>query len=197
MEFTEQELAFFKQLFSEQPLGNDNIPGAGLSLRSQLPDYVAPLFDEPVLCMLAEVGHFELWFPLTLSLAQNGDIQPKLGAPEIFEAQGLHRSWRFDNPQNINVETANGHTLPVHSLSSTGAVLDAAKYNNPPQSAMAKLHLPEYDPLPLELKKMRQQENFVAVTFVSNNNKAQLRQFLFEQHKLHYRHIYQSLTTAC
>ena len=29
MEFTEQELAFFKQLFSDQPIGNESIAGAG------------------------------------------------------------------------------------------------------------------------------------------------------------------------
>ncbi len=197
MEFSEQELAFFKQLFSEQPLGSENVAGAGLSLRSHLPEYVAPLFDNPGLFMLAEVGHFELWFPLTLTLNENHDLQPQLGAPEICEAQGSHRSWRFDNPKDIVIKGESGLELPVVSLSSTGAVVDATKIDNPPQSAIANLILPKYDPLPLKLKKMRQQENFVAVTFVSNNNKSQLRQYLFEQHKTYFSHIYQSLTNAC
>ena len=196
MEFTEQELAFFKQLFSDQPLGNESIAGAGLSLRSQLPEYVAPLFDNPGLCMLAEVGTFELWFPLALSLTENNDVQPQLGAPEIFEAQGLHRSWRFDNPEGIVLRSVSGLELPVCSLSSTGAVVDITQVKNPPQRAMASLILPGFDPLPLELQQARKQDNLVAVTFITNN-KMRLRQFLFDQHKVHFAHIYQSLTTAC
>ncbi len=197
MEFSEQELAFFKQLFSEQPLGSENVAGAGLSLRSHLPDYVAPLFDNPGLFMLAEVGNFELWFPLTLSLNENHDLQPQLGAPEIFEAQGSHRSWRFDNPQGIFIRTESDLELPVLSLSSTGAVVDVKEISDPPRSAIANLILPKHAPLPLKVKKMRQQENLVAVTFVSNNNKSQLRQYLFEQHKTYFSHVYQSLTNAC
>ncbi|MBS3798896.1 hypothetical protein [Pseudoalteromonas sp. BDTF-M6] len=197
MEFTDQEVAFFQQLFSEKPLDNDNLGGAGLSLRSTLPDYVAPLFDNPGLYMLAEVGHFELWFPLSLNLTENNDIQPQLGAPEIFEAQGIHRSWRFDNPSDITLKDQKGQLWPVRSLSSTGAVIDITSLENPPQSAIAKLILPQYDALPIKLKKTRQQDNFVAVTFVANENKRQLRQYLFEQHKRHFQHIYQSLTNAC
>ena len=193
MEFTEQELAFFQQVFSENTLQGDDVNTTGLSLRSELPDYVASLFEQPGLCMLAEVGHFELWFPLSLSLTANGDLQPALEAPEIFEALGQHRSWRFDNPTSIYLLTDDGRKLPIHSLSSTGAVIDAEQIKHAPQRATAKLILPDYPPMQLEMQKARQQGSLIAVTFTRNTNKKQLRQFLFDNHKQGYQEIYHSL----
>ncbi|MEM0515397.1 hypothetical protein WCN91_08110 [Pseudoalteromonas sp. YIC-827] len=193
-DFTEQELAFFKQVFADQSVNNPNLTGAVLSLRSELPGYAANLFDSLNLCMLAEIGRFELWFPLTLGLTTDGDLQPKLDAPEIFDAQGQHRSWRNDDPSDCFLEVSRTR-IPLLSLSSTGTVIDGSRFKELPQYGKATLRLGMYTPIKIEFDQIRQQNHAIALYIKVNHNKSALRRYLFECHKKAFANVYQQLTS--
>lgn len=196
MEFTDQELAFFKQLFSNNSLNESELAGADLSLRSDFPEYAASVLDGNTPCLLATVKNFELWFPLSLNLNKNGDITPSLGAPEIFETQGQIRSWRMDFPSNVYLILEDNTRALVESLSSSGAVIDTKHVKDIPEHTHAMLSLPNGKLLSVTIEQTRSQGSLVGLTFLKNDSKKDLRQFLFDHHKKHFKDIYVSLTSS-
>ena len=113
---SEQELSFFNRLFEAERTDSDPTD-TKMSVRLNLPDKLNGLLTNAKLTLLAEVGIYQLWFPLEFSKDENGQLFPVLSAPEVIDTKGIERSWRTPD---LEIHT---EQFQILSLSSTGVLL--------------------------------------------------------------------------
>lgn len=78
MEFSTEELDFFSNVFTET--SNDSMVSDvqhQLSVQTTVPDYLRQVLVDSKLTLLAEISHYQLWFPVALSISEQGDFSPK------------------------------------------------------------------------------------------------------------------------
>ncbi|MCO7251291.1 MULTISPECIES: hypothetical protein [unclassified Pseudoalteromonas] len=184
---TEQELSFFNQLFENADDGSDEVTNTKMSVKLNLPDKLNGLLKNAKLTLLAEVGVYQLWFPLEFVNDENGQVIPLLSAPEVIDTKGIERSWRAPH---LNLQT--DHYI-ILSLSSTGVLLKP-KQNKPDFSKelLLAFELPKKERIVLSAKPVRVTSNGIAAKIITvHEGEIALRQYLFDTHKKQHAQLYE------
>lgn len=199
MEFSTEELEFFNNIFAEK--STDAVSSDShhkFAVQKSVPKNLKQVLVGSKLTLLAEISHYQLWFPVSLSINKEGDLSPKLGTPEIIDVRGHERSWRMKTPKNVAIiDIFHGQKIEVLSLSATGLTLKV------PNSDDNYLDLKQYsfemslageEPLKLELDLVRHDKNIVAAKFKDlQEGKEALRKFLFNSHQVKYSKLYKDV----
>ncbi|PKG82103.1 hypothetical protein CXF85_14420 [Colwellia sp. 75C3] len=199
MEFSTEELDFFSNIFIAE--SNDSMVNESqhqLSVQTAVPDYVRQVLMGSKLTLLAEINHYQLWFPVSLSISEQGEFSPKLGTPEIIDVKGSERSWRVTTPKNVAIiDIFHGENVELLSLSATGLTLKVPTTDNnyiDLQQSSFEMSLAGEKPLKLELDLVRHEENVVAAKFKDlQEGRESLRKFIFNSHKVKYANLYQDI----
>ncbi len=199
MEFSTEELDFFSNVFTEE--STDCMveeTDLQLSVQTNIPHSLRQVLASSKLTLLAEVSHYQLWFPTTLSFNKEGEFSPKLGTPEIIDVKGNERSWRVSTPQNVALfDVIHNQKIEVLSLSATGLTLRVPHLKSGDaifQHNALEMSLAGEKPLKLELDLVRQDEGVVAAKFKDlQTGRESLRKFLFNTHKVKYSNLYQDV----
>jgi len=199
MQFSTEELDFFSNIFTEKP--TDCVVNESqhhLSMKTEVPQYISQVLASSKLTLLAEISHYQLWFPVNLAINAQGDFAPKFGTPEIIDVKGSERSWRVTTPQNVAlVDVNHGHEIEVLSLSATGMMLKLPSFegsNIDLQHSSLEMSLAGEKPLKLEIDLVRHENNVVAAKFKDfQQGRESLRKFLFNSHKRKYSTLYQDI----
>ncbi|MEW6995686.1 hypothetical protein AADZ84_15630 [Colwelliaceae bacterium MEBiC 14330] len=200
MEFSTEELDFFSDIFTEKsPDSSVEELQHPLSLKTSVPQYLRQILSGSKLTLLAEISHYQLWFPLTMSINSQGEFSPKVSTPEIIDVRGGERSWRVNTPKNVAlIDVFDGHKIEVLSLSATGLTLKipaSEKSSLDLQHSSLEMSLAGEAPLKLKLDLVRQEKDIVAAKFKDlQEGRETLRKFLFNSHKLKYAKFYQDGT---
>ncbi len=190
---------FFSNIFTET--SNECMVGAlphQLSVQTAIPHYLRQVLVGSKLSLLAEISHYQLWFPVSLSINEQGDFSPKLGTPEIIDVKGSDRSWRVTTPKNVAlIDNLYGQKIEVLSLSATGLTLkvpSSDEHSIDLQQSSFEMSLAGGEPLKLELDLVRHEKNIVAAKFKDlQEGRESLRKFIFNSHKTKYSNLYQDV----
>jgi len=150
------------------------------------------------LTLLAEISHYQLWFPVKLSINDSGVFCPNLGTPEIIDVQGNERSWRITTPENISFfNVCQDQEIEILSLSSSGITLKLANAQNAAlmlKQSSLEMRLPNEAPVTFALDLVRSDDNLVSAKFKDfEKGRDSLRKFLFNSHKAKYSDLYQDI----
>lgn len=193
MDFTDEELDFFSELFSHHATPNDN--HHHLTIKQQVPDILKQILGQSKLTLLAEVSHYQLWFPFELKL-MDGDFKPILGIPEIVDLEGGERSWRLNNMDNIKLHDDLGNEYNLVSLSSTGLSFQCHDINGLHKiGSQQHMHiaLPDDQQIELAFEPVRTENNIIAARIAKvTQGRDRLRQFLFNLHRDKHKNLYQT-----
>ncbi|MBQ4832211.1 hypothetical protein J8L70_03065 [Pseudoalteromonas sp. MMG010] len=183
MMLTDEELNFIANIVTKEST-SDNSPS--LKVKPSLPNTLKSILNNATLTLLAELGDYQLWFPLELKVDHLGQFTPILAAPEVIEKQGVERSWRFSQTHIENDE------FIIQSLSSTGIVLKPKQRQftvNTPHSI--SFTLPHRKLVRLLIQPIRSTPSGIAAKIISiKSGRRSLRKFLFDQHKLQNSSLY-------
>lgn len=199
MNFSAEELDFISNVFTEE--SNDSMlvdQQQKLSLQHDVPSYLNQILTGSKLTLLAEINHYQLWFPVTLSFNEQNDFVPILGTPEIIDVNGQERSWRVESPKDVEiVNVLDGQEIEVLSLSSTGITLQSPSEGDSLtdlQNCTLEMTIADQQPMKLELDLVRSESNVVAAKFKDlQEGREALRKFLFNSHKTKYANLYQDV----
>jgi hypothetical protein len=199
VEFSTEELEFFNNIFAEK--STDAVSSDSnhkFAVQKSVPKNLKQVLVGSKLTLLAEISHYQLWFPVSLSINKEGDFSPKLGTPEIIDVRGHERSWRMKTPKNVAIiDIFHGQKIEVLSLSATGLTLKVPKsddnYLDLKQYSF-EMSLAGEEPLKLELDLVRHDKNIVAAKFKDlQEGKEALRKFLFNSHQVKYSKLYKDV----
>lgn len=196
MEFSTEELDFFQDIFSECSPTNDLIEkNNNLSIQTHIPNSLKNVLDASQLTLLAQISHYQLWFPATFTINEAGEFCPILGTPEIIDVQGHDRSWRIRTPENISfVNSFQDQNIEIISLSTSGITLSLANAQQAAlllQQSSLEIRLPNDSPVTFTIDLVRSDDNFISAKFKDFKlGKDALRQFLFNSHKAKYSELY-------
>lgn len=195
-----EELACFRELFVPTELSvNPSNPtynvSHNLSIATEIPQVLAAILGKATLTLLAEIGHYKLWFPISLHTDELGQFLPSLGMPEVLDTQGSERSWRLDDNKDIHLlDEETELTIKVLSLSSSGISIklpDHWEYLNISGPRMGTLQLPDGSEMDIMFEPIGQRNGVVgAKMLLKSPQQRVLREFLFAKHKLKYQHLY-------
>ncbi len=197
MEFSTEELDFFQDVFTEQPASCQlNEQKHKLSVQTNIPTNLKKILGNSKLTLLAEISHYQLWFPVSITLNEIGEFCPELGVPEIIDVQGHERSWRVSTPENVSLfNVCQNQEIEILSLSGTGVTFKVNgsenTFNQLKQSSL-EMRFPDEKHIKLALDPVRTDDNIVAAKFKSiEQGRESLRKFLYNSHKAQYSDLYQ------
>lgn len=191
MGFSNDELLFLSSLFKAQH--TPRLPkDQKLTVKSEIPTNIASLFQNANLTLLAEVGHYQLWFPLVFNVDSSGTFTPILSAPEVIDTRGNQRSWRWDN---LNIESE-GYC--IESISSSGVFLKPQRsYTTLPDNQRMQFDLPNKKHVTISIEPVRQSKDGIAARIIDiHEGKEQLREYLFNVHKRQYANLYNTIPSS-
>ncbi|MFU2509014.1 hypothetical protein [Pseudoalteromonas sp. ASV78] len=187
MDMTNEELNFITDLFQVTAPAKlqDNHT---LTLQSAVPANIAELLNNTKLTLLAEVGDYQLWFPLAIKIDKTGVLTPVLSAPEVIDTRGIKRCWRGDN---LNIQSQG---FEVESISSTGLFLKSTTQKAPlAVDQQIKLTLPNKRNITIDIEPVRFSKRGMAAKITHiHQGKEHLRAYLFEAHKRQHANLYES-----
>ncbi|NMM39387.1 hypothetical protein [Pseudoalteromonas arctica] len=191
MDITNEELNFISDLFqvtAPDKLNNNHT----LTLQSAIPANIAELLHNTKLTLLAEVGDYQLWFPLKIRIDKTGVMIPILSAPEVIDTQGIKRCWRSEN---LNIQSQG---FKVESISSTGVFLKLTTKEAPfTTEQQIKLTLPNKKNITINIEPVRFSKRGMAAKITHiHQGKEHLRAYLFEAHKRQNANLYESTNTT-
>lgn len=199
MEFSSEELDFFKNIFTEPVVDCSlNQNKHTLSIQTSIPSNLKTILGNSKLTLLAEISHYQLWFPVTISLSDAGDFIPELGVPEIIDVQGSQRSWRVNTPENVSLfNSCLNQEIEILSLSGTGLTFKANSNDGIIKAfdnASLEMRLPDKQRVTLELDPVRSENNVIAAKFKNfEQGRESLRKFLYNSHKTQYSELYEDI----
>ena len=186
MDISKEELNYILDLY--QTDGPTQLtPQHTLTLQSDIPLGIARLLNQAKLTLLAEVAHYQLWFPLELKVNKMGVLTPYLSAPEVIDTQGVKRCWRWDNLEIQNRD------FKIQSISSTGLFLKPlSKKQLKATRQQLKFILPNNQKITIEIEPVRISKQGIAAKITQiHHGKEQLRAYLFEAHKRKHANLYE------
>lgn len=197
-----EELACIRELFTttfDSGVNQDTLPqepmvSQVLTVSSEVP-LVASILGKAKLTLLAEVGHYKLWFPLNMKVNDFGQLQSTLGVPEVLDAAG--RSWRLTRAKDVWIfDRDYGEKWSVVSLSSSEMTI-RAKSQQLTQllgSNYLQLQLPDGETLRVDIEPIRSQKGLAIVKFQAEAEEREaLRQFLYNRHCSQHAKLYASV----
>ncbi|WP_404340380.1 hypothetical protein [Pseudoalteromonas mariniglutinosa] len=182
---TNQELAFFSRLFKSNQQ-QEILLDSKNSLTQGLPDTLSYLLSNAKLTLLAEIGIYQLWFPVVFVSDKRGQLTPIFSSPEVIDTKGIERSWRSSE---LNLKSDN---FVISSLSSSGVVLQPTSHTLPIQSLIT-LHfqLPKQQQVIMQVEPVRITHSGIAAKIkVIEQGKEALTSYLFDTHKQFYPKLY-------
>jgi hypothetical protein len=196
IELSTDELDFFKGIFSEETEKSIS-PIKNFNVYTSIPKNLKKVLGESKLTLLAEISHYQLWFPVSLSF-QSGNLVPIIETPEIIDVRGNERSWRVNTPETLSLlNSLSDQGIEILSISGTGVTLrvsDDKKINQVLNCPSLELILPDRKPVTLALDVVRTNKNIISAKFINfDRGKEPLRQFLFNSHKAKYSELYQDM----
>jgi len=198
IELSPDELDFFNAVFSDKTETEEQVlPKKNFNVYTSIPASLKKILGESKLTLLAEISHYQLWFPVTLNF-KNGDFVPIIETPEIIDVQGNERSWRVNTPETLSLLNAlSDQSVEILSLSGTGVTLkisDERKIKQVLTCPSLELMLPDKKPVTLSLDVVRSDKNVISAKFKNfEQGREPLRQFLFNSHKAKYSELYQDI----
>lgn len=198
---TNEEINYFNNTFS---LGNDDsdkessdssLSGHSLSVETEIPEVLTHLLGHSKLTLLAEISYYRLFFPLELKADEFGGLSPTLGTPEVIDMRGGERSWRLDELEGVRVvDQGTQKDIEVLSLSSSGMTVKVPQDFEHKTEHSSELVLPDGTHLGMEYEEVRTENGVMAVKINAQGQPRKvLREFLFNQHKAKYSHLYKNL----
>ncbi|BDF94462.1 hypothetical protein [Pseudoalteromonas sp. KAN5] len=186
MDISKEELSYIVDLYQTDSPAQLNCEHT-LTLHSEIPSGIAHLLSQAKLTLLAEVAHYQLWFPLELKVNELGTLTPYLNAPEVIDTQGIKRCWRWDNLEIQN------HDFKIESISSTGLFLKPlSKKQLRKTSQQLKFILPNKKKISIEIEPVRVSDQGIAAKITQiHQGREQLRAYLFEAHKRKHASLYE------
>jgi len=164
MDLSDEEINFLSGLFE---------PSQSTAL---IPDGIAHLLGQAKLTLLAEVAHYQLWFPLQFKTDELGHFSTVLAAPEVIDTKGTQRSWRLSE---LNIQSQG---FCIESISSTGIFLKSTSINSELDELQnMQFILPNEAAISLDIEPVRHSECGIAAKIKHiHHGKEQLRAYLFE-----------------
>lgn len=188
VDFSNDEQQFLSNLFKGQ--AKQQLPAnQRLTVQSDIPAKIANLFINAKLTLLAEVGHYQLWFPLEFKTDESGLLTPILSSPEVIDTTGTQRSWRLDN---LNIQSDG---FKIESISSTGIFLKPIS-NKVPLITHYRMqfYLPNKKHIIISIEPVRQNKQGIAAKITHiHEGKDHLRDYLFSVHKRQYVNLYTAI----
>jgi hypothetical protein len=200
---SDEELACFSELFCPPLAVSSTVDGSEhfLSVSTEIPKVLGDILGQAKMTLLAEVGHYKLWFPVFLEKDDLGQFNPSLGAPEVLDTRGGERSWRLHGKRDIQlIDNNSQQAVDVLSLSNSGMTLNLGRQDSNSllshyselESREGRLVLPDGDTMTISFTPIRFSDGVMAATItLGQGQQARLRQFLFEEHKHKHLHLYQ------
>jgi len=199
MDFSTEELDFFQNVFTPKSEDNDiSYNEHNLTVETAIPKNIADILGNAKLTLLAQISHYQLWFPLTIKTNQNNELTPILGTPEIVDMQGVDRSWRVSFPQNVSLhKKGTKQQVEILSLSSSGITMRADCVTSAKKLFEGKeleIHLPDKRQVKLAIESVRTENNILAGKFKNvAHGRDCLRKFLFNLHRSEYSELYDNM----
>ncbi|MCT8987537.1 hypothetical protein [Shewanella phaeophyticola] len=195
---SEEELAYFCDVFSPERSGDsdDNtLSKHSLSVATEIPQVLSHILGNATLTLLAEISYYRLWFPLQLKQDEFGQFTPELGTPEVIDMRGGERSWRMDNVKDLRViDSETSKLVEVLSLSSSGITIKVPQELDTQSPRHTRLILPNGTQVDMEFEPVRTENGVMAAKIsAEGENRQMLRQFLFNQHKAKFSHLYEDI----
>jgi hypothetical protein len=204
---TNEELDYFSNAFSlgDGNLGNGTLRNEStdnrlsehsLSVETEIPQVLTHLLGHSKLTLLAEISYYRLFFPLELKTDEFGGLTPTLGTPEVIDTRGGERSWRLDELEGVRVvDEVTQKDIEVLSLSSSGMTVKVPQGFEHKTEHSSELVLPDGTHLGMEYEEVRTENGVMAVKINAQGQPRKvLREFLFNQHKVKYSHLYKSIS---
>ena len=201
MDFSTDEVNFFKQLFSERPPEVNSVKRHTITVQTQIPSGLATILSQSNLTLLAQGEGYKLWIPLHLELDEFGGYKPNLGTPEVIDINGCDRSWRVNPPIDVTLwDQTDKLLVNILSLSSTGLMVSMQDVSYPRESLFGKvlnLHLPNEIRVELELEPVRVDSHIFAAKFKClGHGQESIRKFLFNLHRSRNADLYRDIGLA-
>jgi hypothetical protein len=200
---SDEELAYFNELFRPSLVVPSTTDGNKhfLSVTTEIPNVLGGILGQARMTLLAEVGQHQLWFPVFLDKDDLGQFNASLGTPEVLDIRGGERSWRLQGKGDIQlIDNDSPQAVDVLSLSNSGMTLNLGRQGENPmlthyselERRQGQLILPDGESMTISFTPIRFSGGVMAATItLVQGQQARLRQFLFEQHKHKYLHLYQ------
>lgn len=197
MVLSQEEVDFFSNMFSDDvKLGKSHKNIHTLSVKSNTPSVLSQLFEKSRLTLLAEVSHYQLWFPLDMTVV-NGEFKPILGTPEIIDIENGERSWRGEQFKNVTLTDLKGKNHHLLSLSSTGIafrVSDRRCLKRLLNDKTLIIDLPNHQKVALEFEVVRLERDLIAAKITRiKRGEDKLKKFIFNLHRSEHLKLYQDL----
>ncbi|WP_112354195.1 PilZ domain-containing protein [Shewanella benthica] len=198
MDFSTDEVNFFKQLFSERP---SEVNLHTITVRTQIPSDLAAILSQSSLTLLAQGEGYKLWIPLHLELDEFGGFKPNLGTPEVIDINGCDRSRRVNTPIDVTLwDQADKLPVDILSLSLTGLTVSMQGVSYTRENLFGKvlnLRLPNQPRVELELEPVRVDSHIFAIKFKClGHGQESIRKFLFNLHRSRNADLYRSIGLA-
>ncbi|GGQ26969.1 hypothetical protein [Shewanella litoralis] len=195
---SDEELAYFSDVFSPKSSADsaDNaFSRHSLSVATEIPQVLSHILGNAKLTLLAEISYYRLWFPLQLKQDEFGQFTPELGTPEVIDMRGGERSWRMDNVKDVRViDNETSKFVEVLSLSSSGITIRVPQELDTQSPRLTQLILPNGTHVEMEFEPVRTENGVMAAKIsAEGENRQMLRQFLFNQHKAKFSHLYEDI----
>lgn len=198
MELSQEELAYFSGMFSEKKQTESVRSQHKLSVKSDIPTTLYQVFEQSKLTLLAEVSHYQLWFPLEITV-EAGEFRPVLGTPEIVDVEKAERSWRSAALSDVTARCQNGERYDLVSLSSTGIAFrsnNLCQSKNLPLNKKLTLSLADESDIDVEFETVRVEHDVVAARIANvKKGRERLRKFLFNLHRSENKQLYQGVVS--
>lgn len=197
MKLTKEEFDFLKNIFYETP-EHGLVKEHKLNINIDIPSNFKKILTSSKLTLLSEIDHYQLWFPVSLSLNEMGEFCPELGVPEIIDTLGGQRSWRVNAPENVSLfNLGKNQEIEILSLSSTGITFKINGSENSLKQlkkCSLEMRLPDNN-IKLALDPVRTNNNIIAAKFKNfEQGRDSLRKFLYNLHQNLYSDLYKDIT---
>jgi hypothetical protein len=193
---TDEELAYFSNTLSLDDDTTDNSSLVhSLSVETEIPQVLAHILGSSKLTLLAEVSYYRLFFPLTLKVDSLGLFTPTLGTPEVIDMRGGQRSWRLEQVKDVKViDNGMEKNVEVLSLSSSGMSIKLPQEVDTEVTHVSQIILPNGSHLDVAYEPVRTENGVMAAKIsAEGSSREMLREFLFNEHKAKYEHLYKRL----
>ncbi len=199
MKFSTEELDFFDRLFSgEISVTDKSEEQDNLTVISSIPQNISNILGNAKLTLLAEISHYQLWFPFKIEITDFGEFRPILGIPEVIDNQLHERSWRVISPKNVTLyKEGTRQKIEILSLSNSGLTMridSKDKISRYLKNKMLEIHLPNHTSVKIALETVRAKKNVLAAKFTNIGKENEpLRKFLFQLHRSQNSELYSNI----
>lgn len=152
---------------------------------------LASLGKSAALHLDAHFGNEHLRFPLQLVEDEFHALHLELGAPQIFQPGRIERPWRvrFEQPMRLIKADGQHSDFCLHEMSDGGALIERTGGQALPEHFCLWLPVSQQEPILLKGRRVRSSDQRLTAFRFEPTAKAhheRLRQFIFQQHRLHH-----------